>query len=288
MLFMLSLIAARGEAPLSAPLRGETLRYADSLARAGYTLYLGDSTVKANPDSAIRLLAEAAELGHPKAANNLAFIYLHRDSLRPDTLAALPLLERAARAGLPTAMSQLADICAARRDTLSADSLYLLAASRGLRDADVRLTAMLAPKWQALSADSLLSLGRKYYGAGAPFAAVNALSMAIRGYEDLEEDVLADSVPPEATALAILGDAFATGRGVSYDYMASLRSFYRAALLGDPSAQFILGETLDLTPDALDALGVDSQSPDADSARWYLLAARKGVTDARIARRRLF
>lgn len=268
------------------------LRYADSIASLGSRLYAGDSLLKADPDSSLILLEEAAALGHPRAANNLAYLLLYGDSARRDPGRAAELFRMAADAGLPTAMAQLADLyrqgLGLPADTLKADSLYLLAAGRGLEDADYKLTAMMMPVWQTLAPDSLLQLGRIYYAARANTAAVSCLNLAIRDIDALEENVLTSDVPPQATALAILGDAYAHGRGVPYNFPASLASFLRAARLGDPSAQYIIAETLDLSPDALAHIGVGGDDPDADAQRWYILAARKGITDARTAYRRLF
>ena len=52
----------------------------------------------------------------------------------------------------------------------------------------------------------------------------------------------------------MLGHAYARGRGVPYDHRLANEYFARAAILGNPAAMFILAETLEIFPDALDDL----------------------------------
>lgn len=269
----------------------ERQRYADSIAELGYRLYFGDSVLEADPVRAYALIEEAAEMGQVRAVNNLAYLLLHGDSAHRDPARAAALFMLAADDGLPTAMAQLADLyrdgVGVPTDTVKAVELYLRASRAGLGDAQRKLVAMSYPTWQKLSPDSLLRLAQSYYPAPAPYAAVDALCLIIERGDSVEIDPLADPVPAAATALAVLADAYARGLGVGYDYRESLQTFYHAALLGDPSAQYILAETLDMMPDALAPFGLTQADPDTDAQRWYTLAARHGITDATQAYRRL-
>ncbi len=124
-----------------------------------------------------------------------------------------------------------------------------------------------------------------------------------------------------AQALALLGDAYTRGQGVSYDHDRSIYYFLQAAHLGNPSAQFIIGELLEVFPDALldlpappefnpashpetdpqsppssnqniDPASPPSSNPETDpphTADWWLeQAAQGGIHDAAEANRRLF
>lgn len=273
-------------------LRSKDSHYRDSIADLGYRLYFGDSTLEAQPVRAMLLIAEASHLGDPRADNNLAFILLNGDSTFRDPQRALSLFRRAADTGLPTAMAQLADLYRSGTvcppDTDAASKLYLDAAARGLRDAEIKLIAMCRPKWIRTAPDSLLHFAQSIYPRIAPTAAVEMLRIVADTPDSISST---DSIPPSATALAILGDAKARGLGTPYDYSQSLLLFFRAARLGDPSAQFIIAETLDLTPDVLIPIASALQQPLSDEeltpGYWYERAAAHGITDAKNAYARL-
>ena len=97
------------------------------------------------------------------------------------------------------------------------------------------------------------------------------------------------AAPETARAYALLGHAYSRGLGVGYDHAKANEYFARAAQLGDPSAQFILAETLEIFPDALRTLLPDLDADDATMTPESLraAAARAGVTDAAAATRRL-
>lgn len=281
-------LAAAGSAASSPdhPLAGT--HYRDSIADLGYRLYFGDSTLDPQPTRARLLIAEASHLGDPRADNNLAYILLNGDSAVRDPQRAFTLFRRAADAGLPTAMAQLADLyrtgTATEPDSATASSLYLKAAARGLRDAETKLIAMNRPAWTLTRPDSLLSLARTYYPRIAPTAAVEMLRIAAQCPDSLTAP---DGVPVCATAYAILGDATARGIGKPYDYTESLRLFFIAATLGDPSAQFIIAETLEITPDALIPVAGNTDDDRTNARYWYDQAAKFNIDNAQKAYKRL-
>jgi TPR repeat protein len=61
----------------------------------------------------------------------------------------------------------------------------------------------------------------------------------------------------------------------------------RSARLGNPASQFVVGELLEMFPDAFNELPEEDTSQLSDeeysAIYWYELAAEKGITDARKA-----
>lgn len=236
--------------------RSATAGYAPARNYLGFLYHTGypgksDRFLRVDPDSAIYWLSLAADAGDAKAAHNIAYLILspsgeqpERD-VRKDSIA-LSYLRRAADAGLPQSMTLLADLyaegCVLPCDTARAVSLYEKAISRGFPDAEVRLLNMMGPVWS--KSDSRTSLGEalRYWNMGAPAIAVEFLSL------------IGPSDPEAARAYALLGHAYARGRGVPYDHRLANEYFARAAILGNPAAMFILAETLEIFPDALDDL----------------------------------
>lgn len=264
--------------------------------------YFNGECVAQNIDSALFWLAKAAGNGDAKAAGNLGFLLSNSDAVTRDYPQALKWLSIAADSGIPTGEAMLADLyrqgLGTPADTAKAVTLYNNAIEKGLQDAERKLWAMMGEKWMDLPADSLLSIGLYYYTHRAPGIGLNAF-----------EKVASERNPK---ALALLGDAYSRGVGVAYDHDKSTAYFLEAALLGDPSAQFIIAELLDIFPDALpDSLpngiscslpnGIPEKHTDADhgyntqictdsisSARyWYDKASRQGITDAESAFSRL-
>ena len=82
--------------------------------------------------------------------------------------------------------------------------------------------------------------------------------------------------------------------GVKYSHDKSLEYFARAALAGNPSAMFILAETLEVFPDALQDFTVAFLNREAvidrlsDPARLRAEAARSGIRTSTDAHRALF
>lgn len=222
----------------------------------------------------LAMIRRAANLGDLRAYNNLGWLYLNGALGTRDYDQARRWFELASAGGVPTAAATLGDIyrdgLGVAPDTLAADSLYRLAIDRGLGDAQLRLIDLRYPYWQTLPADTLLTLGLRQYTGRGPAVGVVMFRLA------------ADAGNPRAEAL--LGDAFSTGKGVEYSHRQSLIHFYRAALGGNPSAQFVIAELLDMFPDALlevpdDALPDTARRID-DPQHWYRLAASHGITDA--------
>lgn len=232
-----------------------------------------------NRDSALIWMRGAADLGDAKAAHNLAYLILSSSgdndscSAAQDSLAA-DYLGRAADAGLPQSMTLLADLYARGRavpcDTARAVALYEKAISRGFPDAETRLVNMMASRWSRYASSVSLSEALRYWNLGAYAAAVSLLRQ------------IGPSEPQTARAYALLGHAASRGLGMPYDHRLANEYFARAAILGDPSAQFILAETLEIFPDALNDLFPelpDSLTPSALRAS----AARAGITSAEAA-----
>lgn len=270
---------------------------ADSLLRlsaaAGYPpaiSYLGFRTYLSDPAQGISLMEKAVALGDPKAASNLGYILAWGDSLRRDYPKAISLLSQAAAKDLPVAVTLLADIYREGRgvapDTLRAAGLYDKALRLHFRDAEPKLLAMIYPSFASLPASEAVAKGLDYYNLGAFTIGVTLFEHAAS---------LGD-----AHAMALLGDAYSRARGVPYSHDKSLRCFFDAARLGNPSARFIISELLEIYPDALDPLIVDTglASPDADASPtadssigadlrdpryWRRLAEADGVADAETA-----
>ncbi len=70
---------------------------------------------------------------------------------------------------------------------------------------------------------------------------------------------------------------------MAYDHDNSVRLYKEAALRGNPSAQFVIAELLDIFPDA-----ITFDNPEQNNASyWYDRAAAHGITDAATATTRL-
>lgn len=266
-------------------LYGRAAALGDPLAQNfyGYRLFNG---IGAGRDTVAGLewMERAAVQGDPRAAGNLGFLLTHGRGVERDYARAAYWLERAADGGVPTAMSLLGDLCrqglGMPADTLRATALYERAAEAGLADAALRLASMNRARWRRLPACEAYELGRRYYTGVLGAAGVELLGMSVQ--------TLADD-RSRAHALALLGDAYARGRGAGYDYGRSLRCYLEAAMLGDPSAQFYVAEALDMYPDILDSLSetVAGDPLLGSAAYWYGRAAEGGVADAAAASRRL-
>lgn len=253
--------------------------YAPAMNYLGFRYFNGDF-VRQDVDSALYWMAKAAGAGDAKAASNLGFLLSHDDAVTRDYPQAVYWLAKASDASLPVAQSLLADLLrqglGAPKDTARAEALYTSAIEHGLQDAELKLLSMKGRGWESLAPDSAVALGRYYYTHRAPFIGVT-----------LFENAAAYDNPD---ALALLGDAYSRAVGVEYDHNKSVAYFLRAALLGQPSAQFVIGELLDIFPDALtDSVPVaiiTTVYPDSVPAAihtapyWYEKAAAAGITDA--------
>lgn len=251
-------------------------------------------------DSSLMWLRRSADAGDPRAVSNLAYLLLndtasacpsearlhtqaHNDSL------AFVYLQKGASAQIPTAFSMLGDMYRdgrwVKRDTLKAAANYEAALERGLGDAEARLIALMGHRWQRLPQDSAFHLGQRYYTGYAPAAGVLLLERAAE---------IPDTTGISARAMALLGDAYSRGVGVKYNHDKSLEYFARAALAGNPSAMFVLAETLEVFPDALQDLPADFTDREAVIDRlsdpaWLLAEAdRCGIHTSTDAHRALF
>ena len=262
--------------------------YAPAQNYLGFRYYRGEY-VKRDVDSALYWLAKAAGGGDAKAANNLGFLLMEGKDVKRDYHQALKWLTMAAESGLPTGQSQLADMhrrgLATVPDTLRAIELYTKALEQGLADAEIKLLNMMGRKWESLPTDSLLALGRRYYTHRAPMIGASMFKTAAgRG---------------SAEAFTLLGDAYSRGNGVDYDHDRSVACYLEGAMRGNPSAQFVVAELLEIFPDALSGDGISGILHDYygkaglprdidKAAYWYEKAAAQGVADAAEATRRLF
>ncbi len=254
--------------------------YAPAQNYLGYRLFNGEG-VERDRIRGLDLIEKAAMQGDAKGAANLGWLLEAGEGVERDPEKAVYWLGKAADAGLPVAMMQLAAIYAeglppVAPDTLKASGLLSEAARKGVADADASLLRLMRSRWQALEATEAVGLGLSFFTRGnAPESAVGLFRIA--------------AGKGSAQAYALLGEAYALGKGTEYDHKESLLNFCKAAEMGNPSAQFIIAETLDVFPDALTGLldSPESGRGGMDAAFWYGKAAQAGVTSAAEAHRRL-
>lgn len=245
----------------------------------GYLLLSGEEGVEQNRSEGLIWLIRAASMGDVKAASNLGWLLVDGSLVEQDLEAGAAWLAKAADAGLPVAMSQLGDLyrhgLGVEQDVAKAEELYRNAFERGLGDAGYKLYDLKKDTYPSMTPEDQVKAGKYYYLRGAPSEGVKLFYMA------------ADCGDPEA--LALLGDAYSRAIGVPYDHDLSIKYFVKAALGGNPSAQFVVGELLDIFPDALLRLSPEDfpDRPSDDPQYWYGKAAEAGVTDAALASERL-
>lgn len=291
--------------------------YAPAQNYLGFRYFNGEG-VRENVDSALYWLAKAAGQGDAKAANNLGYLLAYSDRVSRDYPQAMKWFRKAADAGVATAESLLADLyrqgLGTPPDTVTAEALYNKAILHGLHDAELKLLAMKGRTWERLPADSALLLGQYHYTHRAPLIAVTLFETATQSSNGINVDSNQNNVglwhvaePTKAKALALLGDAYSRGVGVPYDHDKSVEYYLRAALSGDPSAQFVIAELIDIFPDALTSSESTPSSesissfestssrpalppltPEQQTASyWYERAASQGIIDAEAATLRL-
>ena len=242
----------------------------------GYRLLSGDDDTERDAGAGLSWLAKAASLGDVKAISNLGWLYLDGSLVERNIEEGARYILQAAQKGLPVAQSILGDLYrdgkGMPQDAVAADSLYREAFERGLNDAGYKLYALNADKYLALSPEEQVETGKYYYLRGAPSEGVKLFYLA--------------SDKGNADAYALLGDAYTRAIGVPYDYDLSLGYYVKGAVAGNPSAQFVIGELLEIFPDAFKNLDLPEDVSE-DPFYWYDKAASSGVTDADSATRRL-
>ncbi|MBD5269328.1 MAG: sel1 repeat family protein [Bacteroides sp.] len=268
--------------------------YAPAQNYLGFRLFNGEGVEK-DVNEGLRWIEKAAMQGDAKGANNLGWMLSEGEGVVRDYDKAAFWLRRAAEAGLPAGQAQLADLLRTGRgvpaDTVMADSLYCRAIEGGLRDAEAKLLSMQREPWRSLPADSALRLGLHHYTHRAPVIGVTLFEQ-IANMETPSDSTLRSV---KAHALALLGDATTRALGADYDHDRSMLYFTEAALLGNPSAQFIIGELLEIFPDALaDILPRLPMDPllsamvvPTEAVHWLDQAAAAGIRDAAAANRAL-
>lgn len=285
------------------------MNYLGYLYGKGYKV--GDrKLIPVDRDSSVMWLRRSADAGDPRAVSNLAYLLLNdtvsgrtpEERLAADSTA-YAYLVKGANSQIPTAFSMLGDMYRdgrwVKRDTLKAAANYEAALEHGLGDAEARLIALMGHRWQRLPQDSAFNLGLRYYTGYAPGAGVLLLERAAE---------IPDTIGIGARAMALLGDAYSRGVGVKYSHDKSLEYFALAALTGNPSAMYILAETLEVFPDALQDFPSDlcnhpaalqnlpAAFPDRETAidrlrdpvRLRAEAARCGIRTSTDAHRALF
>lgn len=253
---------------------------AEAMNYLGYMLLSGvdmdGAPVERDAAEGLSWLVRAASAGDVKAASNLGWLFLEGELVERDDSVAAHWLSRAAERGLPVARSLLGDLYRDGRgveaDSLKADSLYREAFEGGLADAGYKLFALRSPSYGSMGPEELVDAGRYYYLRGAPSDGVKLFYMA------------ADAGSPDA--LALLGDAYSRAVGVPYDHDLSLGYYVRAAAAGNAPAQFVIGELLEIFPDALSGMELP-EGAEAGPAYWFEKAAAAGVGDAETATRML-
>lgn len=247
----------------------------------GYRYFKGEF-VSHDIDSALFWITKAALAGDATAASNLGQIYARGEGVAKDYNKAMTWLHKATDAGVPAAEVLLANLYAeglgTKADTIKAAALYEKALSHGVREAEEAIISLMKEKWRALPTDSALTLGIKYFRGNAPLAGVMLIEMAAK--EDIPQ------------AVALIGLAASRGRGRDYDRQLAEEMFLKAALLGEPSAAYIVAEQLDMFPDSYPDSILKSLSLPTDAilpitipeaSWWYQKASEGGIDDGAAA-----
>lgn len=264
-------LTARGQEPDEWRERAEA-GDVEAMNYLGYLLLGGTEGVERDTAEGLRWLVRAAASGDAKAASNLGWLFLQGDIVEQNLREAARYLGIAADKGLPVAQSLLGDLyrdgLGVESDSIAADSLYREAFEHGLADAGYKLYDLNSGRYENLPPEEKVTAGKYFYLRGAPSEGVKLFYLA--------------SEEGNPDALTLLGDAYSRAIGVPYDHELSLKYFVMGAKGGNPTAQFIIGELLEIFPDALRNLPEAEGLPD-DPNYWNEKAASAGVTDAAIA-----
>jgi len=255
---------------------------ADSLLRAaarkGYAQacnMLGYRYYNVSPDSMLYWLQRAAEATppDPKAFNNLGWLLSTGSAgVQRDIKKAIYWYERGVADSVPAAMSSMATLLLEGReiptDTIRAERLLYAAARRGFSPAAQHLYLLRKPAFDTMPAPQLAAEAERYFRDGIFQVSAPLLMQA--------------SSPSMPRVLALLAQSYAHGWGVPYDYDHAMHLFWHAALAGDPSAAYIVGETMQQFPDTFTTEGTpDPHDRTADD--WLRQAAAAGIPDAHAA-----
>lgn len=250
-------------------------------AKALYQLAkLYDSGYEGIPVDSIKstaLYLQSAKKGYPPAMNYLGFRYYKGEIVKQNIDSALYWIQSAADKGDITAATNLGYLLTEgegiEHDDKEAAKWLAFASEAGVKEAQLKLLELMRETWKELPPDSALTLGLKYYKGKAPIIGTYLLERA------------SEANLPKAKAL--LGDAYSKGLGVPYNHQKALEYFYSAAVSGDPSAQFIIGELLEFFPDTFN--GMKEITDELKYPHyWYSKARENGVTDSETANRKLF
>lgn len=206
---------------------------AAAMYRMSAILENGYDTIAPDSLRALSLLKRSAEAGYADACNYLGYLYQEGQGIRQNVDSAYYWIGRAAAAGNPAALSNLV--------------YYRLEGDSVVFDAIGALDRLSPTPERALE---------------------NAISFYRRGAYPIAVELLRRVGPDNQStpqAYALLGEAYSRGRGVLYDYNRSLEYYARAAALGNPSAMFVIAETLEFFPDALS--GIEENLPDFETLR---------------------
>lgn len=238
----------------------------------------GFDTILIDSLKSTALYLKAAEKGYAPAMNYIGFRYYTGEAIMKNTDSALYWIRKAADAGDITAAANLGYLLLEseefNHDEEEAAKWLSIAAEEGVNEAQLKLIYLKGKELEALPIDSALKLGIKYYTGKAPILGTYIIQRASEA-----------EIPK---ALAILGDAYSKGYGVPYDYNKAIDYFYKAAEKGDPSAQFIIGELLEIFPDALNDFLTTEDSEMISPSYWFSKAAENGVSDSESAVKVLF
>lgn len=264
--------------------KAANLNYAPAQNYLGFKLFSEQKT-----DSAINWLMLAADNGDITAYSNLGWMLLNGKGAVPDPEKAIYWLKKGADKGAAPAATMLADLLQAgndmKPDTAQALHYYNLALQlyansnshdrAAIHHIDNQILRYLNS--DSLSVDSLRHAGFRYLNLNAPLTAQQLLLKA------------ADRGDPKA--MARLAKEYALGQKLPYSHANSLLLYTKAALLNLPAAQFIIGELLQMLPDALAELPPDTAAlitPQMTSAQYWLQKAEMaGISSAHQAEQQL-
>lgn len=229
----------------------------------------GTDSIAADTVKSISLYREAADMGYAPARNYLGFKYYKGEGVKQDVDSALYWIRSAAIDGDVTAAANLGYLYTegtdVTHDELEAEKWLTIAAEAGIPGAQHKLVEIKRPVWIEMPVDSLLDAGRKYYLGRAPILGAEMLEIAAQ--------------KGDSKAMALMGDAYSKGRGVPYNHNKSVEYFYKAALNGDASAQFIIAETLEIFPDVLKDSGIE-EGETIRAEYWYEKASEQDIADS--------